>query len=110
MDEAKAAQVARYLDLPLDRFLSRYCYAARGRWYIGVGRDGFCHFYDHQIKGCRIHPVKPEPCRLWPFFEGIVANREGFEVARNNCPGIRDDVDYDEFVAFARRNSTDKKE
>lgn len=102
MDDARVGEIAGYLGIPLERFLSRFCYAAQGRWYVGVGRDGFCHFYDPTIKGCAVHPVKPDPCRIWPYFDGIIANRVGFDVARNNCPGFNEDVQYEDFVAYAR--------
>lgn len=96
--------LAGYLGLSQDRFLAGYCRSKNGRWQVATGTDGYCLFYDQTIPGCGVHPVKPEICSLWPFFPGNVAHPEGFQVAKNNCPGIEPDVDFQTFRSHARRH------
>lgn len=103
LDDRRAALVAAHLGLAVERMLDRYCHRRNGRWYVSTRQDGYCLFFDSTIPGCAVHPVKPEICELWPYFPGNVANREGFEVAKNNCPGIGRDVTHQDFVAEARR-------
>ena len=37
---------------------------------------------------CQIHPVKPTPCRQWPFFKPMLTDQPNWEVARNSCPAL----------------------
>lgn len=103
LDDRRIELLAAFLNLPVERMLDRFCHRRNGRWYVAIGRDGYCLFYDPAIPGCGVHPVKPEICDLWPYFPGNVENREGFEVAKNNCPGIGREVTHEAFVAHARR-------
>ncbi|MBU1741148.1 MAG: YkgJ family cysteine cluster protein [Proteobacteria bacterium] len=109
LDEKRVGRLASYLGLPVERLLARFCHRRDGQWYVAAGRDGYCLFFDHSIPGCAVHPVKPEICELWPYFPGNVANREGFEVAKNNCPGIGRDVTHEAFVANARHHGLGPK-
>jgi hypothetical protein len=37
---------------------------------------------------CRVHPVKPEQCRAFPFWPEIVASPAAWAEAARSCPGI----------------------
>ncbi len=64
---------------------------------IRSNQDGWCIFFDSS-KGCLIHPVKPGPCRAWPFFRGNLIDDSTLEMAKDFCPGINPDIDFQEFV------------
>ncbi len=101
LNPARIDALAAFLGLPVERLLTQFCRQSGGWWYVAVGGDGYCLFYDHSISGCAVHPVKPEICSLWPYFPGNVQNPEGFAVAKNNCPGIGRDVDFQTFRNYA---------
>ncbi|MBN2122973.1 MAG: YkgJ family cysteine cluster protein [Deltaproteobacteria bacterium] len=92
--------IARFLKMPPETFLAECCEERNRRLYIRTGPDGFCLFYDPEEK-CRIHPVKPEPCRLWPFFPAIVGDRDNWQLAMEACPGINPECSFEEFVRQA---------
>lgn len=59
--------------------------------------DGHCIFYKG---GCTIHAGRPWRCRQWPFVDAIVTDRVNFDIIRSSCPGIGEDVSYDEVCSF----------
>ncbi len=95
-------RIARFLQTTPERFVARACEDRHGRLYIRTGRDGYCLFYDPE-ENCRIHPVKPDRCSLWPFFPAIVNDRDNWELAKEACPGINPDCPFEEFVRQAKR-------
>jgi hypothetical protein len=101
VDAARIRKIAAYLQTTPNEFQARYCESRNGRVYLAVGADRFCVFFE-KGKGCGIHPVKPEVCRLWPFFSAIVADPDNLELAKAACPGIRADCTHEEFVQAAR--------
>lgn len=55
---------------------------------------GHCVFYD---QGCTIHTGKPWRCRQWPLHPSIISERSSYEIIRAACPGINQDLSYEEF-------------
>ena len=39
-------------------------------------------------KRCMIYPVRPNQCRIWPFWPNNLANPDAWSKAVQNCPGI----------------------
>ena len=56
--------------------------------------DGHCIFYDN---GCTIHGGKPWRCTQWPLHPSILEAEENFVIIRDSCPGINQELSYDEF-------------
>lgn len=94
-DEKK--KMARYLGVPDEMFLEKYCELRHGRFYLSTGPDNYCIFY-HREKRCLIHPVKPARCLQWPYFPAIVQEKENWEMAKGACPGINPDCSFEQFV------------
>ncbi|MDR0882533.1 MAG: YkgJ family cysteine cluster protein [Candidatus Adiutrix sp.] len=82
---AGAAVAAAFLGLTPAEFQK---FMAPGRaGEILTGPDGFCLF--HQPDGrCRIHPVKPDICRRWPYLPALLNIKSAFDEARGACPGL----------------------
>jgi hypothetical protein len=99
--ELKAA--AAFLGMPEESFIHRFCEKRNGKPSIKTGPDGYCIFYDHQKK-CLIHPVKPRPCSLWPFYPALLKDRGNWDLVKDACPGINPDCPYEEFVKQAEKN------
>ena len=97
LEEDDIKKTSRFLGMTREAFLSRYCEKRNGRIYIRTGEDGYCIMYDRE-KSCLIHPVKPKPCALWPYFPAIVSDRENWEMAKEACPGINPDCRFIDFV------------
>jgi hypothetical protein len=100
-------RIARFLKMEPDRFLTQYCEIRNGRRYVTTGPGGFCVFYDKD-KACLIHPVKPRPCTLWPFYPALLADEGTWKYAQEACPGINPDCTHEEFVRQARETCKDK--
>jgi len=49
-------------------------------------RRSQCYFL--AADGCRIHPVKPTQCRLFPFWPELVEDRDVWRETAALCPGI----------------------
>jgi Fe-S-cluster containining protein len=90
-------RIARFLGISTPDFLSWFCEERNGRTYVTTGEDRFCIFYE-KGKGCRIHPVKPARCTLWPYYPANVKDRETWETAKLACRGIDRECSFEEFV------------
>jgi len=53
-------------------------------------QGGYCIFYDPSQRLCRIHPVKPDRCKEWPFPPVIFKDPENFEIIRASCEGLKE--------------------
>ena len=100
----QAAGPARILGISEEEFIDRYTEPRHGLLSLRSGEDGYCLLHDQETHTCRIHEAKPPMCRDWPFFFGMLDHPSGFEAAKNNCPGIRPDATWEEFVAWHREN------
>jgi Fe-S-cluster containining protein len=47
--------------------------------------DGRCWFYD---QGCRIYPLRPMQCRIYPFWVANLRSLRRWQEASRQCPGI----------------------
>jgi uncharacterized protein len=56
--------------------------------------DGHCIFYN---QGCTVHPGRPWRCRQWPLHPSILTDRANFQAISSSCPGIKGEMDYEEF-------------
>jgi Fe-S-cluster containining protein len=101
VERAEIEKIARFLALTPDAFIQEYCREKNGRLYIVSKADGFCVFYDPEKK-CLIHPVKPRPCSLWPFYPALLKEKENLEMAKDACPGINENCSFDDFVRQSR--------
>ena len=89
--------IAIFLNITPISFLSDYCEVKNGRTYIKTGENGFCIFFDPE-KGCFIHPVKPGPCSIWPFYPALIQDEDNWEMAKDACPGINPECPFEDFV------------
>jgi len=101
LEEGEEKRIARFLGIRASDFLVRYCETRNHRTYLATGDDHFCIFYE-KGRGCRIHPVKPARCALWPYFPANVNDREAWEEAKDACRGINRECSFEEFVREGR--------
>ncbi|MBW1784216.1 MAG: YkgJ family cysteine cluster protein [Deltaproteobacteria bacterium] len=97
LEEKEKKRIAQFLNLRTEDFLTRFCEERNGRIYVKTGEDRFCIFYE-KGKGCRVHPVKPARCDLWPYYPANVSDRDTWEMAKWACRGINRECSFEEFV------------
>lgn len=52
-------------------------------------RDNYdCVFLDEETKKCRIYPVRPKQCRLFPFWKSMLEDKKEWDFYAERCPGI----------------------
>ena len=90
-------KIARFLKINITGFLREFCQERNGQTYLKAGEDNFCIFFNREIKGCGIHPVKPGRCELWPYFPANVNDRDTWEMAKTACRGINRDCSFEDF-------------
>ncbi len=83
---ADVLRAAQLLGLTGEEFERRYIYRTRHLRRMRKPRRGQCHFLGEE--GCRIHPVKPVQCRLFPFWPELVESRAAWRATARWCPGI----------------------
>lgn len=87
LTEKDVSNAARHLGMTGAAFEERYVYRTRHmRRLRKPGKGKQCHFLEGG--GCRIHPVKPVQCRLFPFWPELVESRREWKKTGTWCPGI----------------------
>ncbi|RQD74071.1 YkgJ family cysteine cluster protein [Desulfonatronospira sp. MSAO_Bac3] len=94
---AEQQKIADYLEMDLLEFQKIHVQRKGDKFFIRNNDHGWCIFFESG-KGCAVHPVKPRTCRAWPFFRGNLMDESSFEMAKDFCPGIDPDADFQEFV------------
>jgi Fe-S-cluster containining protein len=94
-------KIADFLGLTSESFITLQCEERHGRLYIRSGLNGYCAFFD-QDRQCLIHPVKPRPCSLWPFYPALLKDRANWNHAKEACPGINPDASFEDFVKASK--------
>lgn len=100
--EAEIEKIANFLGMTSASFAKQYCDEKGGRFSIKTGLNGYCIFYDKE-KRCLLHPVKPSPCILWPFYPANLKDAYNWEMAKDACPGINPDCSFEDFVRQSRK-------
>lgn len=64
--------------------------------------EGHCIFYNPE-KGCTVHKGRPWRCRQWPLHPSILADRNNFETIRQSCPGMNQEISYEDFCTILQQ-------
>lgn len=84
--EANIREAAAFLEMTVEEFELRYVVRTKYTMRLRKPHGSQCHFLHEG--GCRIHPVKPVQCRLFPFWPELVESRAEWKATGRNCPGI----------------------
>ncbi len=90
-------RLCAFLELSSEEFEERYAVRSGSSISLATQEDGACIFFSPE-SGCRVHSVKPEICRAWPFFLGNLRDEMSWRMAQDYCPGINPGVSHEEFV------------
>src|SRR5262245_22020657 len=86
LTEADLPRIAGYLGIAAADFERKYVYRTRHSMRLRVPREANCYFLIDG--GCSIHAVKPDQCRIFPFWPELLASRREWKRTARYCPGI----------------------
>lgn len=102
LQEHDLSRIAEWFGESEECTASRWTEAGSGKLKLRIGEDGYCVFFS-QGNGCTIHSAKPDVCRAWPFFRGNLEDPVSLDLARDYCPGINKNANFDNFCAAGIR-------
>jgi len=88
LNQNEIEAIAQHLELPLGVFKEEYLLKNGYKFSIKERKFGDSHdclFFDREIKGCGIYPVRPIQCRTFPFWPYFKTHKDELEA---ECPGI----------------------
>jgi Fe-S-cluster containining protein len=94
LTQQKLDEISNYLGISKDELLSNFCVIKKNRIEMKI-INGHCVFFEENQKTCKIHPVKPLHCRIWPLHKSILQDENSFEIIKKTCPGL-DNLNYEE--------------
>jgi Fe-S-cluster containining protein len=87
LTEDDLARIAAFAGMAPADFEAKYVFRTKHLLRLRKPRRSQCYFLTED--GCRVHPVKPVQCRVYPFWPELVAHRDLWEYeGRRKCPGI----------------------
>lgn len=86
LTEDDLVRAAKFVGLGAEEFERMYVIRFKRRLRLRKPKASQCHFLT--AEGCRIHPVKPVQCRLYPFWPELVEDRKSWAREGKFCPGI----------------------
>jgi hypothetical protein len=93
LDTKDVARMLEHLNMPRPAVEKRY-WRITGDTIQMKTVDSHCIFYD---QGCSIHQGKPWRCSQWPLHPSILEDRSNFEIIKQSCPGINQEMSYEKF-------------
>ena len=93
VSEDEIAALAERLGLSEASFRRRYTETVyrRGVSLIEKADSHDCIFYDRE-KGCTVYEDRPQQCRTWPFWRSLIRDRDSWQSAAADCPGMNQGV------------------
>lgn len=79
---------AEHLDLANREFREVYTRSLRGGDVsLREKSNGECVFFDRD-GGCSVYALRPQQCRTWPFWRGVVHSEQRWSEEARDCPGM----------------------
>jgi hypothetical protein len=86
LTEADITTIAGHLGLTPAEFEKRYVTRRDEHLRLKMRSNERCYFLEDGA--CRIHPVKPLQCRVFPFWPENVTSKAAWHRLRRFCPGV----------------------
>lgn len=100
LTEVEIDIICRYLGMNRERFFQEACQMSGDKALIAQAQNGYCVFWDQL---CRIHPVKPQMCRRWPFIDSLLVDIRNWPAMAASCPGMRIDASEDQIRKYVQK-------
>ncbi len=101
VDGEEIERIASFLGMAPEDFRTTCCETRYGGLSIRSDEEGKCLFFEPG-RACRIHPVKPRRCALWPFYPALLKDPAAWSEAMDACPGINRSCSHEAFVRQGR--------
>lgn len=103
LNKEEIKRISEFLGIGVEQFKSKYCVKKGASYELRVKESGYCIFLEENKgkKLCKIHPVKPDLCKRWPFFHCIISDKDEWKLAMEACPGINPKSSFKDFVKQA---------
>jgi len=92
-DEAQA--MADKVGMTKFDFMRTYAEKAEGKWTLKNVRNAegeydcvFLKPLPGGKRGCGLYEVRPQQCRTWPFWSGVLRSKKSWERVAKRCPGM----------------------
>ena len=86
LTEEDIGRIAGYLGMGREEFETRYVTRKEEHPRLKMRLAEDCYFLVEG--GCRIHPVKPMQCQVFPYWPENVGTRRTWHRLRKYCPGV----------------------
>jgi len=83
------AQLAQYLELTPRRFEHQYMRRLGLRNALHERASGDCVFFDPCERRCIVYPARPVQCRSYPFWDGLIEDKQSWARLRDGCKGAQ---------------------
>lgn len=101
LDEDDQRRMVTEIGLERDEVARRY-WRVTGKVVQMKTVDGHCIFF-REGEGCAVHQGRPWRCGQWPLHPSMLDDRANFETIRASCPGINQEIAYEDFCRIFRR-------
>ena len=101
LDQDDQARMQAKLGLSREEMEAKYWRVTKGVVQMRIV-DHHCIFYSPE-QGCAVHEGRPWRCGQWPLHPSILTDENNFRTIRESCPGIKQDLSWEEFCAIFRQ-------
>jgi Fe-S-cluster containining protein len=101
LDQEDQARMIAELGLSREEMEEQYWRVTQGVVQMQIV-DHHCIFYTAE-SGCAVHEGRPWRCGQWPLHPSILADEDNFRTIRESCPGMKQDLSWEEFYALFRQ-------
>jgi Fe-S-cluster containining protein len=91
-EEARILEAAEFDGRKLEKWeFRRLCVTLKwGRPSFVERPNGDCVFYDAEMARCKIYPLRPVQCVLFPFWLSVMESKTDWDREARRCPGMND--------------------
>ncbi len=101
LDADDQTQMMAKLGLSREEMEAKYWRVTKGVVQMRI-IDHHCIFYSPE-QGCTVHEGRPWRCGQWPLHPSILTDENNFRAIRESCPGINQNLSWEEFCTVFRR-------
>ncbi|MGE5611262.1 MAG: YkgJ family cysteine cluster protein [Bacillota bacterium] len=125
ISEEEVGRLAQHLGITFEQAIKQYCRRIGDRLSLNEHRNVHgkydCVFLRHERaqvqpgeeqvvhsrQVCSIYQVRPLQCRTWPFWEGLLEDKEAWDRAARGCPGMNQGKQFTREEIEALRDAQD---
>ncbi|CAK8711414.1 MAG: hypothetical protein CDV28_11817 [Candidatus Electronema aureum] len=100
LDQEDQARMMAELGLSREEMEEQYWRVTEGVVQMRIV-DHHCIFYTAE-SGCAVHEGRPWRCGQWPLHPSILADEDNFRTIRESCPGINQELSWEQFCGVFR--------